>query len=228
MGLFSREFFKSLPLALGLPVVIGAASIGPDDAVSNLSKWAHWVGFSNIPSWLTDRSADARIVVLSLVAAAFYVAILWGLPKLIAKMTRHPAAAPILSVKVKATDEQKRVFVPPELTPERLLHFFEVNTTIQAAELTKDRLGQWMRVTGTLRNVGGSFPVQVTFEKNFVEPLTQFDYADIYCYFRDPQQIDRLKIMRPGDRITVVGQISRIAALSLELDYCEFDPPASP
>ena len=118
--------------------------------------------------------------------------------------------------------KQKRVFVPPELTPERLLSFFEENTAIQATELIKDRIGQWMRVTGTVKNVGAfnGFFAQVPFENNFLQPRTWFDCADIYCYFRKPQ-INRLKVMKRGDKITVIGQIKRVSKLNLDLNNCE-------
>jgi hypothetical protein len=94
----------------------------------------------------------------------------------------------------------ERVFVPPELTPERLLSFFQENTNIQAAELTRDRIGQWMRVTETVQNVGafnGSF-VQVSLRTYCDQKQTWFDYVTFYCFFRGPQ-IDRLKILKRGD-----------------------------
>ena len=52
----------------------------------------------------------------------------------------------------------------------------------------------------------------------------RFDDADIYCLFRKPQ-IDRLKVLKRGDKITVVGQIRRIGKLFLELDNCELVDP---
>ena len=118
--------------------------------------------------------------------------------------------------------KQERMFVPPELTPERLLSFFEENTTIQATELTKDRIGQWIQVTGTVRNVGAfnGYFVSVSFEKTD-EPQTWFDYAEILCYFMGKLQINRLKILKRGDKIIVIGQISRIRTRALELDNCE-------
>jgi hypothetical protein len=124
---------------------------------------------------------------------------------------------------------EERIFAPPELTPERLLSFYQDNTAIQAAERTKHYIGQWMTITGTLRNVsappGRSF-AQVTFEKNYTPPLTWFDYTDTYCLFREPH-IDRLKILKRGDKISVIGRISTIDPVSLNLDNCEFKyPPA--
>jgi tRNA_anti-like len=128
------------------------------------------------------------------------------------------------------TAEQERVFVPPELTPERLLSFYQDNTGIQAAELTKHYIGQWMQITGTLRNVGaftGSY-AQVSFEKNYTDQRTWFDYADILCYFRKPW-VDRLQTLRRGDKIKMICQIGRIGQLDLELlnwELVDSDPPA--
>ena len=79
-----------------------------------------------------------------------------------------------------------------------------------------------MKITGTVRNVGAfnGFFVQVPFENRYIQPQTWFNYADIYCLFRKPQ-IDRLKILKRGDTITVIGQISRIYTKDLTLDNCE-------
>ncbi|MEA2758694.1 MAG: hypothetical protein QOH65_1307 [Methylobacteriaceae bacterium] len=116
----------------------------------------------------------------------------------------------------KTPEEKRRVFVPPELTPERLLGFFEQNTTMQATELTKDRIGQWIRITEPLGNVGAfnGYFVHVSFEKS--------GRGSIYCLFRNPKDIDRLKILKQGDPISIEGQINRIEPYVLNLDNCEF------
>jgi tRNA_anti-like len=135
----------------------------------------------------------------------------------------HPANAGIYTFGVwgmpliRRSNYKARVFVPSNVTPERLLSFFEDNIAINATELTKRYIGQWMPVTGALRNVTAYG--QVSFEKN-ATPLTWFDYADILCYFRE-SKIDDLKILKRGDKITVIGQISRIGKLDLELYNCE-------
>jgi hypothetical protein len=45
-------------LAGGSGVVMALARTGPEDAKSNLSRWAEWVGVGRIPSWLLARSVD--------------------------------------------------------------------------------------------------------------------------------------------------------------------------
>ena len=129
----------------------------------------------------------------------------------------------VMAFRESGKTPEVKVFVPPEITPERLLSFFQENTAIQATALTNDYIGQWLPVTNTVRNVGAftGRSAQVTFEKNYVSPRTWFDDADIYCYFRKKPQIDRLKILKQGDKITVIGQIREIFPLTLSLDNCE-------
>jgi hypothetical protein len=122
--------------------------------------------------------------------------------------------APPIAVK---PEETERVFVPPELTPKRLRSFYRENTSIQAAELTKNYIGQWMKVTGCLGEViGNEFRSQVTFQHNYIS----LEYFVIFMYFREPH-IDRLKILRRGDKLTVIGQIQRVESIELHLDNCE-------
>jgi hypothetical protein len=169
-----RGWIKALPLELGVPVMIGASSVKPEDAASNLAAWAQWIGIHDVPTWLNARRSSYKA----------------------------------------------RVFVPSHVTPERLLSFFEENTAINATELTKRYIVQWMPVTGALRNVTAYG--QVSFEN--AAPVTWFDYADILCYFRK-DKIGDLKSLKRGDKITVIGQISRIGKLDLELDNCELLGP---
>jgi hypothetical protein len=67
------EIIRPLP-PLVLTLVIGAASIAPEDAASNLSKWAHAIGFDRLPAWLVERSADKSVMIISGVALAIYFA----------------------------------------------------------------------------------------------------------------------------------------------------------
>jgi hypothetical protein len=39
-------------------LLIAAAQIGPTDAISNLSGWADYLGFSDVSKWLKTESAD--------------------------------------------------------------------------------------------------------------------------------------------------------------------------
>lgn len=73
-----REIVKALPLGLGLPVIIGAASVKPQDAASNLAAWIEVLGFHNLPQWVTSPSADKYVIAATLCAGAIYSIAVWG------------------------------------------------------------------------------------------------------------------------------------------------------
>ena len=66
-----RNWVKALPLGLILPVMIGAASVKPEDAASNISAWAKW---------------DIPVIYASVGAAALYSVAVWVVP---AVRTKH-------------------------------------------------------------------------------------------------------------------------------------------
>jgi hypothetical protein len=77
------NIFKALPLGLGVPLVIGAASIGPEEAASNLSKWAHWLGLHDLPTWLLDKGTDRHAILGSIAFAIIYSIIVFIVPRVI-------------------------------------------------------------------------------------------------------------------------------------------------
>jgi len=73
-----RSFLKWLPgavVVIAVPIVIGAASTGPDQAVSNISKWIHWFGITELPSWLTMQSADSWVIIAAVIFPVIYAAV---------------------------------------------------------------------------------------------------------------------------------------------------------
>src|SRR5258708_787057 len=86
-----RDWLKALPLGLALPVVIGAASVKPEDAASNLSAWAKLIGIERTPAWLSNPAAYNRAIIGTLVASAIYAFIVWGIPA----VRRHSKAKTI-------------------------------------------------------------------------------------------------------------------------------------
>lgn len=74
------KLIKLLPLGVMLPLVILAASVSPDDAVSNLSKWATAFGVHGLPSWLVSKTADNWALIIGIVFAAIYATVVWGIP----------------------------------------------------------------------------------------------------------------------------------------------------
>jgi hypothetical protein len=76
------QILKALPLGLGVPIVIGAASVKPEDAASNLSGWLRIMGIRNVPDWLASPSIDRRVIIATIILAIVYSSIVWGIPYL--------------------------------------------------------------------------------------------------------------------------------------------------
>ena len=85
------NLFKVLPLGILVPIMIGAASVGPEDASSNLSKWITLLGLHDIPAWLLAKSADHEIILGTVLCAIVYVFMVWGRPLLHKRGVRSPA-----------------------------------------------------------------------------------------------------------------------------------------
>ncbi len=72
-----RNLLKALPLGIALPVVLFAASVGPEDAQSNISKWLAKFGAHNLPTWIIDPAVDHRAIYGCLILAALYALLVW-------------------------------------------------------------------------------------------------------------------------------------------------------
>ncbi|MGA2995166.1 hypothetical protein [Bradyrhizobium sp.] len=77
-----REIVKILPFGLLLPLVIGAASVKPDDAISNIGAWAHTLGFESLSRWLANPASDNRVIVASMALSVLYSFVIFTLPAL--------------------------------------------------------------------------------------------------------------------------------------------------
>lgn len=75
-----RDYIKALPLGLLLPLVIGAGSVKPDDLISNYAGWAHKLGISQVPDWMSNPGADNRIILSSFVLGIGYAFLIWTVP----------------------------------------------------------------------------------------------------------------------------------------------------
>jgi hypothetical protein len=136
--------------------------------------------------------------------------------------------APVPEVPIKpetkAPEKQEKVFVPVELTPERIFSFYQDNTAMQAGEILKSNIGKWTPISGIVRSVlpFNGFFAQVALQRpSIFEAKTPFDRAEIYLHFGE-SWVDRLAILKHGDKMTAIGQIDRIDPVSFNLRNCEF------
>ena len=127
-----------------------------------------------------------------------------------------PVSAPLLDTHV-----EERIFVGANITPEYLLGLFKDHTSIQARKLIEPFIGKWMRVSGDLSEIISSTSdrAQVTFSGR---GLTG-NLAPVFMYFRTKESVERLAILRRGDSLTIVGKISDINLVQIDLDPCEIE-----
>lgn len=77
MGSKIKEYLlKNLPTILGGAFVIGA-TIGPEEATSNISQWLNVLGISTLPQWITEKSADSLAFKVGIA-----IVVVWGLFRL--------------------------------------------------------------------------------------------------------------------------------------------------
>jgi hypothetical protein len=108
-----------------------------------------------------------------------------------------------------------------DATPAYLVGFFKGHTHIQAEKLTEAYRGKWLKVSGPLGDVMGntSERAQVTFARN--APIFVGRYFQVFMYFDRSQWDDRLSVLRPGTKITVIGRIREINRIEVHLENCE-------
>lgn len=131
-----------------------------------------------------------------------------------------PNLVPV-SVSHPATQVERRDFVGASITPEYLVCLFKEHTSIQAKKLIEPFTGKWMRVSGNLGEVISSIPAlaQLTFSGRGISS----DLAGIYMYFQTEDSIERLRILRRGDSLTIVGKIRDVNAVYVDLETCELE-----
>lgn len=122
--------------------------------------------------------------------------------------------------KAKVTSLGERIIV--NVTPDYLSNIFKEHVDIQAINLIKTFIGKWMKVNGTIFNIGAPFRLangseicSVSFES---KSLTQ---TSVIMYF-NKEWIDRLSVLKLGDKLTVLGQIEKVDRYTLTLENCEF------
>ena len=116
----------------------------------------------------------------------------------------------------RSTNQPAEARVEVDVTPEFLAGFFKDRLDVQAQNLATPFIGKWLTVSGPIHNVGawrGTFS-QVTFNR----PDSN---VSLYMMFRAKTTVDRLSVLKHGDRMTVCGQIAEIDRDRVQLDPCE-------
>jgi hypothetical protein len=115
----------------------------------------------------------------------------------------------------KPSEPSKRIFVGPSITADYLLNLLEGHTQIQGKKLVEPYIGKWMKASGRLRDVHPNGAILVTFIHE-----GQVALSDIRMFFEE-RWLDRLSILRRGDELTVIGQITKVDGMGVRLENCE-------
>jgi hypothetical protein len=128
-----------------------------------------------------------------------------------------PATAPSTQVipTTRRDEARKRTYV--DVAPSYLTKFFDNHTAIQARKLLEVYIGNWMCVSGILKDIDGRVGrdwVTVSLEKTLADPLILF-------YFDKKKWADQITMLPRGTKITIAGQIDQIDSMSIRFEHCE-------
>jgi hypothetical protein len=181
-----------------------ALAIGPDDANAHLCAIADqlWTG-AGTPCKTNLGVYALRVVVIIAVFCVIALVIdglLWlrrAWSKAEPKKTETVPACndDQMSKKSEATApkqltqsptpnvEQTRVFVPDEITPERLFRFHDNLTDLQAHDLVKRYEGRWITVTGPAGQISNTgLGVLISFAIPYRKDTTPLDMRRLYVF----------------------------------------------
>lgn len=169
MGLW-REVLKVLPLGLAVPVVIGAASVKPEDAASNLSAWAKLLGLHYVPTWLGNPATDRYAIICAVIFALIYWCLIWGIPLLRRNFSKKRVLARhvgnIDNYQVSDTNNNSLSFnfyinvsLPTRARPNKLLHIIQITNPHPGMNL-KLSVADTFLAPGNIEIKRGSLPEQ--------------------------------------------------------------------
>ena len=192
-------------------------STTPEAMAENAPRWVAWVSLlvrAMIPAtiadfimsfwgWLTFMSIGVLLAVGLNIPPRWYP---WRHGRAAATAPGSSGAARPVPEAESAPLQEERIEerIVVNVAPEYLWGAFKERTSIQARGMLAGYVGKWMEVSGLVRDVGEGI---VTFNPGLTTTRR------IHARFHDDRWMDRLSLLRPGDQITVLGQIGTITAV---------------
>src|SRR5260370_4763805 len=166
-----REILKALPLGVAVPMLVGAASVRHEDAVSNLLKWVHRIGIHDLPDWLTYASTDRRVIYASLFAAFVYAVVMWGRPILRgASALREEEQISLFEPATRAYEQTRNMEI--SIIAEGLADSSEEILCWYCDQMTRCQNGREPRV-----KLFGNRPPSREKEEIYMAALSRYDFA---------------------------------------------------
>ena len=162
--------------------------------------------FGQLPAFFTSpRWAYVPIILFAIgsviLAVRFGAPLLFGLPSSIAGSTSD------------------RIFV--QETPEYFFELVKDHTAVQRQKITEIYIGKWLKVSGSVRNVQA-----VSYPQRMVVTISIEGIRGISLWF-NARWSDRIGLLRIGQNISAIGQISEIGGIDIDLQNCELTEPIS-
>lgn len=113
--------------------------------------------------------------------------------------------------------------------PKYLMGLFKEHTEAQARKLLEAYIGKWLQISGRVADVKSDSSVirdAVIWTVFIYIEGTGMDIATLESHKQE--WIDRVSVLRLGDRITVLGQLDRVSRISIGLEHCELIDSKSP
>jgi hypothetical protein len=107
------------------------------------------------------------------------------------------------------------------ISPEHLVSYYTTRTTFQADKVVAPFLGKWIKTEGDLRDVLGSVDEEELMAAFYCQGSGGEQPILCAAWFMVDRWGDRIGVLRPHQRIVVVGQIHSVDRSSITLRKCE-------
>jgi len=204
---------RSKPLIVQFTITVLLGLYNAIDAVSNAEFILQKLGFSEDAAKFLGSSRGIQ--------ALFWISLVGLLVSIAYYLKRYdnfnnPIEEINDSTFKKIVGESERIIV--DTTLDYLLGFFKEHTNAQAQKLIETYLGKWIKLTSEVKNVDELPDEVMVFAGISIPPKIQH----IFFHFNDQVNIDRAKLLRRDEEITILGEIVVVEAHSIHLKNCEF------
>jgi hypothetical protein len=144
----------------------------------------------------------------------------------VASTQSSPSPFPIASQVPASMPSDKEAL---DVDPEKLFAFFERYNDAQSEDLVKPYIGKWVQWSGRVTQVMNETLFPQKGERELRHGVNVFIDAkrrdnkttSTQAIFDDPRWIERAKVLKRGEDITVRGQIKSIWSFGFYLEHCE-------
>ena len=137
------------------------------------------------------------------------------------KTAEQPREQPPSNPPSVASRATERIFVGTTVTPEFLTKESEKFTEVQKPLFTEPYIGKWMKVSGKVGGIEARSMYDFSTAKVDETISVQFREGPNVIMSFEKSWLERLRLLRQGDQITVVGKIKFIGGWAVSLESCE-------